>query len=68
MNQTSKMRQLTELVSTSVIRPPVPPAAKDRLARLNRDNPSAQRRMTAKQSAESGANHARHHVSRKAQS
>ncbi len=68
MNQTPKKRQLTEMVSASVKRPPVMPDATDQVARLNRANPSAQRRMEAKQPAESGANHARHHMSRKTQS
>ena len=68
MNQTPKNPQLTELVSPSVKRPLVMPEATSPVARLNRANPAAQRRMEAKQPGESGANHARHHVSRKTQS
>ena len=47
---------------------PVRPATTEQLARLKRVTPPAQRRMEAKQSAEGGANHARHHTSRKTQS
>lgn len=68
MNQTSKKRQLAGMVSASVKRPPVMPEATDQVARLNRATPPAQRRMEAKQPAESGANHARHHMPRKGQS
>lgn len=68
MNQNPKKNQLAELVSPSVKPPLVMPEATNPLARMNRANPSAQRRMEAKQSVESGANHARHHVSRKTQS
>ena len=39
-----------------------------RLARLKRAKPVNQLRMEARHPAESGANHARHHVSRKTQS
>jgi hypothetical protein len=68
MNQIPKERQLAELVSPSVKLPSVMPAAKDAAKRLSRANPAVQRRMEARQPAESGANHARHHVGRKSQS
>jgi hypothetical protein len=54
-----------EINKTGAINAPVLPVGKFAVAPRNSD---AQRRMFAKQPASGAANHARHHVSRRAQS
>jgi hypothetical protein len=67
-NPIPKKRQRAELVSPIIKQPAAMPGAKERAAQQQRANPPAQQRMEAKQAAESGANHARHHAPRKGQS
>jgi hypothetical protein len=67
MNETSKKPRRAGLTGTGVRLPPAKPGGAARAPGRNRADPELQRKMEFRQRAESGANHARHHVARKNQ-
>ena len=67
MKRVPTNRRQAELNKISIENPPVVPGTTDKSFRRKGANSAAQVEMAGRARAESGANHARHHVARKSQ-